>query len=118
MNFREKRLLIAMVILLLVITAKSFLLDPYKPANSEEEAFYDKVEMIQEVSESSWIYKSHLVTTRIVEIEEMTEKEKETKDLDGNVVENKGVYKAKIRKYVLGIIPFSDQTILDVVREE
>lgn len=114
MDIREKRLMIIMVILIGLLIIKSFFMDPYEPSNSKEKDFFDEVEQLLVLSEDSWLYNYKIVTTRIVHMKPMTEKEKTVKGQDGEVYQATGIYKAKVRKYVFGLIPFSDKYILDV----
>lgn len=114
MDSKEKKLLIAMVVLLAMLMVKSVFIDPYTPENQAQVKFYDEVEAILDISEDSWLYDSKLVTTRVVKMKKMTDKERTVKVEGGDAYVATGIYKAKVRKYVLGIIPFSDKYILDI----
>lgn len=114
MNKREKTIMIVLLVLLVLLIFKSFALDPYKPKNDGEEAFYNKVEGIMVEEYTGFLYDYKLVYPRIVKISEMTERERTVKDEDGNEYVADGLYKAKIRKYILGFLPFSEERILDL----
>lgn len=118
MDKKEKTLVVFMVILIFALLIKSILLDTYNPGNSEEQAFFDEVETILEMRETSWIYDYHIVSTRVVKLKVMTDKERTVKGPDGETYVATGIYKAKVRKYVFGIIPFSDKYILDINQNE
>lgn len=114
MNKREKYLMYFMVAIFLVLIVKSFVLDPYAPKNSNEEAFYEQVEGIMEDKYTGFLYENKIVYPRIVSISEMSEKERTVKDKEGNTYIADGIYKAKIRKYILGFLPFAEERLLDI----
>jgi hypothetical protein len=114
MNRKERIGVSALVILILLLFVKSLFLDTYEPKNSEESIFYEEVSNILNEKESSWLYTYNIVKTRIVNIKPMSERERTVKDDDGNTYEVSGIYKAKVRKYIFGILPFSENTVLDV----
>lgn len=111
---RDRIMIVIMVILVLALGVKSFVLDPYQPANDSEEAFMSYVQSIIDETYSGGLYGT-LVHIRIVKVSEMSENEKKYKDLDGNVQTATGTYKAKIRKYILGVLPYSEESILEGV---
>lgn len=113
---REKILLIALIVMIVLLGIKSYVLDPYSPSEVEE-TFYNKVEGIIADQYEGFLYDTKLVTFRIVKISEMSERERTVKDKDGNAYIADGIYKAKIRKYILGILPFSEERILDLKEE-
>lgn len=115
MNKREKYLIIATVALLLLLAIKSFVLDPYNPTEAET-PFYERVQGIIESEYDGALYDYNIVNVKIIKISEMSEKEK-TVEKDGETIVAQGIYKAKIRKYFLGILPFSQETILDHAEE-
>jgi hypothetical protein len=117
MQNREKILLVVTIILALVLIFKSIVLDTYRPENEAESQFYEKISTIIEERYSGWVFDYKIVTTKIIDISEMTEKEKTVKKGDETITVN-GVYKAKVRKYVFYIIPFADDKILDINLEK
>ena len=112
MKPKDKMLFVIMIVLIILLFIKSFALDNYKPKNDLEADFKIKIEEVVKERYSGNLYK--IVKIRIVKISEMSEKERTSKDKDGNVYFATGTYKAKIRKYILGVLPFSEETILDV----
>lgn len=110
---REKIFLIAMLILLVILCVKSLWLDSYSPKNIAEEAFYEKVELIIDEKYTGWLFDYKIVTTKITKISEMTEGDKTYKDLNGDIQETDGVYKAKVRKYIFWLLPFSEERLLE-----
>lgn len=117
MTKRDKLMLVVLAVLVLILGIKSFVLDPYQPKNSSEEAFMKTVSEIMEEKYTGGLY-NKLIFVRVVNIKEMTEKEKTYKDLEGNVQQTSGIYKAKIRKYVLGLLPYAEESILEGVKDE
>lgn len=112
MNNQSKIMLAILIVLALILSIKSLVIDPYKPIGDEKE-FYEEVEKIIEEKYSSWVYK-YVVDVKIVNMKEMTEAEKTLKDDDGNEYIAKGKYKAKVRKYIVSLLPFSEEWIVDV----
>jgi len=114
---RDKLFVVGMLVLLLILCVKSLWIDNYTPKNDLEEAFYTKVENIIDERYTGWLYDYHLVTPKIVKISEMSEGDKSYKDLEGNIKTTEGVYKAKVRKYILWILPFSEERILEGIEK-
>jgi hypothetical protein len=114
---REKVFFVGMVILIVLLLIKSLLIDNYTPKNTSEEVFYDKVETIIDEKYNGWLFDYNIVTTKITKISEMTEGDKTYKDFDGKIQETEGVYKAKVRKYIFWILPFSDERILEGIKK-
>lgn len=114
MNRREKILALVTVILLVLLIVKSFVIDPYHPKNEGEENFQSYVNELIEEKYSGGIY-DILVKIRIVDIDVMSETEKEYRDENDEIQKADGTYKAKVRKYILGILPYSDERILEGV---
>jgi len=114
---RDKFFVVGMLVLLLILCVKSLWIDNYTPKNDSEEAFYNKVENIIDERYTGWLYDYHLVTPKIVKVSEMSDTEKKYKDLEGNIQTTEGVYKAKIRKYILWILPFSEERILEGIEK-
>ena len=117
MTKRDKLFVVGMLVLLLILCVKSLWIDNYTPKNDLEEAFYTKVENIIDERYTGWLYDYHLVTPKIVKISEMSEGDKSYKDLEGNIKTTEGVYKAKVRKYILWILPFSEERILEGIEK-
>ena len=113
----DKIYIVALVVLVVLLVLKSFVFDPYSPKNEAEEKFMLHVESVVEEKYSGGIYNG-LVIIKITKITEMSLNEKTYKDLEGNPQIADGVYKAKIRKYILGILPFSEESILEGVPDE
>lgn len=97
LNSRERLLLIMIIIVGTVLVGKS-LIEGYKLNDSVsqgERSFYEWVEKKQEDEYSEGLYKTGIFTIKLISIKERSQDEGE-------------FYVAKLRKYVLGIIPFSD----------
>jgi hypothetical protein len=115
---KDKVLIGAMILLVILLAFKSFVLDTYKTKNEAETVFLSKIEKIIEDEYSGGLYKYRLINVKVVRITEMSERERTVTDKDGGEYEATGVYKAKIRKYILGILPFSEESILDIDLEK
>ncbi|MCH4890463.1 hypothetical protein EZV73_22980 [Acidaminobacter sp. JC074] len=117
MSKRDKIMILVMIGLVILLLVKSLVLDPYQVENEAEEAFLTYVEKLVDERYSGGLYGT-LVQIKVVNITEMSEREKSYKDLDGNVQVTQGTYKAKIRKYILGILPYAEESILEGVEDE
>lgn len=113
MKQRDKKLLLILVILLVGLIFKSTMLDEYIPINDMESNFKENVEKEIGKKYNNILYSNKILFIRIIDISEMSENDKTVKDSDGNSIILDGIYKAKIRKYILGFLPFSDEKVLD-----
>lgn len=118
MNKREKIYLIAIIVLLGLLLAKSFYLDEYKPVTEDEILFREYVEKVIDDKFHGFFSRSKLIGYRIVSI-------KKVEDEGVSVIEvkseNEGEYKnaeidgkyvAKIRKYLFHVLPYGEDKIL------
>ena len=117
MSKRDKIMVLVLIVLAVVLAIKSFALDPYQPQNDGEALFMEQVEKIVDERYNGGLYGT-LIHVRVVKITEMSEKEKSYKDLDGNSQVTEGTYKAKIRKYIFGLLPYAEESILEGVEDE
>jgi len=114
---REKTYLWMVIILLGILCVKSFWLDAYKAQNESEALFISRVTETLDQRFDNALYQRGILMYRIISVKEVTEEENQlVKKLDtikGNAVdiELQGKYKARIRKYVLGLLPFGQETI-------
>jgi hypothetical protein len=115
MSRRDKIMIIGLVALVLLLFLKSFILDPYQPKNDAEENFMTYVEEVMETRYSGGLY-GWFIHVKVVKISEMSTQEKAYKDLEGNTQIADGTYKAKVRKYILGVLPYSEESILEGVK--
>lgn len=118
MNKREKTLIIIAIVIGIALGIKSFVTDDYKPKNESEELFKVKIENIVKEKYNSTIFQKNIVVIRIVKISEMSEKEKTVSLKKDEVIIASGKYKAKIRKYIFGYLPFAEERIRDIESEE
>ena len=118
MNKREKTLIIIAIVLGIALGIKSFVTDDYKPKNESEELFKEKIENIVKEKYNSTIFQKNIVVIRVVKISEMSEKEKTVSGKKDEIIIASGKYKAKIRKYILGYLPFAEERIRDIKSEE
>lgn len=114
MNKRDKIYIYIAIALVLLLFLKSFVLDNYKAQNDSEAAFMASVDSIVAEKYDGFIY-DNLVVVKIVKVTEMSEREKKYKDMEGNMQTTSGTYKAKVRKYILGVLPYSEESILEGV---
>ncbi len=85
---REKVLLVATVILLIVISVKSIYFDPYEPLESEN---FTEVETFIDIQYDNFLYDAKLLKVRVIEYKTTDE---ETR--------------LHLRKYFLGLFPIGD----------
>lgn len=114
---RERIYIGTLLVLMGVLCVKSLWLDHYKPANEAEMLFMDQVEIALDERYQNPFYKYHILTYRIVGIGKISETEAKIvehydSEVDANVMlELKGSYKAKVRKYLLGLLPVGQETV-------
>lgn len=114
MSKKDKVLLTSMIGLIIILLIKSLILDDYKPKNEAESVFKSKIEKIVEAKYKGLLYDKQLIVVRVTKVSEMSDQERNSKDKEGNAYYASGVYKAKIRKYILGVLPFAEERILDI----
>ncbi|RKD26425.1 hypothetical protein SAMN02745883_02115 [Caminicella sporogenes DSM 14501] len=119
MNKREKMYVIVIIILLAILTVKSLFLDEFKPRTYEEKMFKEYVEKLTyKRYNNNFFMKKGLINFRVVSIKKIDDKGIsiiEVKDENNNnykQVKISGKYKAKIRKYVLHILPYGEDKVL------
>jgi len=111
LNRREKAYIIAVVFLAILLIIKSLYIDGYVPKNDEEKIFYDYVNMLIDENKKGDFLKHKIV--KIIKdegqstIEVYDEGSKQLKEIS-----LEGKYKARVRKYILGIIPYGEYTII------
>jgi hypothetical protein len=114
MTINEKRLMIVTGILLLVLIGKSVLIDGNLGSlNEEENQFLQQIQVVlSESTQEKFMYKTTLVRAKVIKIESLSESEFEKLQEEEQEVVLSFHYKAKVRKYFLWIIPFSEITML------
>lgn len=116
MNGREKTYTIVIVVLLVILAAKSLVLDNYKPGTEDEKLFYNYASEIAQEEYTNFLYKNHIATYKIVGIKKLEDEGVSVLESVVNgkkeLVEIQGKYKAKIRKYILWVLPFSEDKIM------
>lgn len=112
MKNHNKIYIAILCVLTVILLTKSLFLDNYKAVGDEVD-FYNEVSQIIEEKYDGGVY-DWLVGVRIVKMKVMTEDEKKLTDDEGNTYYATGKYKARVRKYVLGILPFAEEWILDI----
>jgi len=118
---REKNYMFAIVAMLLLLAVKSIFLDGVNDLNAEEKDFSQYVEQTIESSEKWALNKSDALSYKIVKIKK-TNEEAATIIVDENEkrsLEFSGHYTARVRKYILWILPYGDFSIsMENVKEE
>lgn len=118
MNRREKAYISISILLLIILIFKSVYLDDYNPQNKEEE-LYKEFAYRMAVEQAPGIFeKNKLRTFRVVNIKKIEEESisvistynKEKDEFEN--IEIEGVYKAKVRKYILGVMPYGEFSVL------
>lgn len=123
-NKREKIYIGVLVVLVMVMCVKSLWLDPYTPADESEIIFVEYVENALEEQFDNPLYTYHILTYRIVDVGEVSETEARLVEhydpgVDEKVMlELKGSYKAKVRKYLLGLLPVGQETVRLINNQE
>lgn len=112
MKNHNKIYIIILCVLVAILLVKSLILDPYKPVGDEVE-FFNEATQIIEGKYDGGIY-DWLVGVRIVKMKVMTEEEKTFTDDEGNEYFATGKYKARVRKYIVGLLPYAEEWILDI----
>lgn len=102
MNRREKGYTIAVVVLILVLAIKSFVLDPVKLEDPSEIVFAGWVNEKLEEEYDGFLYDNGIVVHRLVSVKIKTENDEE-------------LYVGKVRRYLLGVLPMSEQYIKENV---
>lgn len=114
---REKTYVGLVLLLLMVLVVKSFWLDAYRPQNEAETDYMKRVEQVLDERYDNVLYKRGVLVYRIVDLDEVTEKELEalresSVAAGGNLAEQlDGSYKVKVRKYLAGLLPVGHETI-------
>lgn len=114
MSKKDKVLIGALILLVVLLCFKSLVLDTYHAKNDGEADFLSKIEKIVDERYSGGLYDYKIISAKVIKVSEMSERERTVIGEDGEEIIATGVYKAKIRKYILGILPFSEESILDV----
>jgi len=121
MTKREKVYLAATVALILFLLVKSFVLDPVRPGNETEEAALLNIEKAMDEKFVGGLYDYKILVNRVVKLEPLKEDDSMLKAfIKNNNIETfdvEGKYKAKIRKYFLGILPVGEEKIINVEKE-
>lgn len=97
LNSRERLYLIMIIVFGIVLVGKSLIEGYSMPEDitASEKLFYEWVVEQEETEYSSGLYESGVFTIKLLSIKERSQEEGD-------------FYVAKLRKYVLGIVPFSD----------
>lgn len=118
MNKREKVYLIIIVLLLGALMLKSFYFDEYNPVTKDEKLFKEYVETLASKKYDGFLVNNKLISFKVVSIKKLENKGvsiikvKNGNDNDYKKVEIQGKYKAKIRKYLLHILPYWEDKVL------
>ncbi len=112
MSKKDKLLIILLIVSLCALVMKSFVFDEYKPDIEAEIEFKEKIENILDNKEKFFV--DTISSRRIVSIKVMSEDDKKVETEEGEEYIATGTYKAKVRRYLFGVLPFSEETILDI----
>lgn len=105
-NRTEKVMVVVTLILLVVLVAKSLIFDPTMGNTPGEKQFVQELNAQLATEKPGFFHRYYLVTDRIIKVSELTAKEIEALKKEG--ITSGTPYKAKMRTYFLGIIPFSE----------
>ena len=121
---KEQGYIVILVLLCLVLVVKSVCLDGYKPTNEGEKFYVVEVEKVLKERYSNVFYEKNVITYKIINLKLVT---KDDADLvehydpimdEAIMLELKGRYKAKIRKYIFGFLPVAHETVQLINTEE
>lgn len=117
MKKKERLYVLAAIFLLILLIIKSIYFDNYIPKNKEEELFKEYAEIIAWEQNEKSLDKGRFTTYKVVKItrveddgESIIQIYDDNKELEE--VKLQGKYKAKIRKYIFGVFPYGEATIL------
>ena len=117
MKATEKKMMMALIILLIGLSAKSFLMDPYR-AESELTADYAEfAKMMAPFKQQTMLDRMKVLTYRTVKVEQVHEGGDTyivALDPDADEMIDKqlpGSYEARVRAYLLWVIPLRDVQI-------
>ena len=96
MNRKEKILVVAVSVLLIIMGIKSALFDELKPSDASEAELIAKMETIITTDNDGFLYTSGIMMTRVIEVKE-----------------EDGVFKGHYRKYVFWLFPMGDEYYSD-----
>lgn len=101
MSKREKTYVLVTIVLVLMLLMKSTLIDPYKTKNNDEELFKVTVEEVLAEEYDGFLYDNNIIKMRVIKI-----------------YKDDGKYYAKVRKYFLSVLPYSDFKVVDQAEGE
>lgn len=114
---REKVYIVVVLVLIVILFAKSLLIDGYQPKNEEEVVFKAYIEKILEKRYDNTVYDTVFFNYKIVGIGKVSETEArivehyDPEKKEKVSYELKGSYKASVRKYLLGVMPIGQDTV-------
>jgi len=113
MGIREWRYASVVLLLLALLTVKSLVLDGVKDLSGEEAEFASYVEKTIENQEKWAINKTDVLSYKIVKIKKTNEETAiiTTDEEEKKSIELSGHYTARVRKYILWILPYGDFSI-------
>ena len=118
MSKREKIYSIAIVVLLVLLTVKSMVIDNYKPTTEDEQLFYTYASEIAQEQYDGFTYKYNISSYKIVSVKKIEDEGVSVLEVIDPITNEKvleeidGKYKAKIRKYLLWILPYGEDRIM------
>jgi len=111
MGKREGRYALVILILIALLTVKSLLLDGVTNLSGEKAEFARYVEQTIESREKWALNKTDALSYKIVKISKTNDEPLTIELEDDKVIELSGKYKARVRKYILWILPYGDFSI-------
>lgn len=102
MSKRERVYAVLVLVCIAVLAVKSFVLDPYAPTEPGEIAFSGWVAEQEAEVYDGVLFNAHILVDRIVDIGVQEE-------------EGQAVYVAKIRRYLVGVLPYKEMYIKEDV---
>jgi len=102
MSRRERVYVIAVIVLLVVLVVKSLVFDPVNLEEPQKIEFAMWVETKLDEKYDHFIFDYNIVVHRLVSVKQKEE-------------EGEMLYVGKVRRYLLGVVPFSEQYIKEKI---
>ncbi|RQD67013.1 MAG: hypothetical protein D5S00_11410 [Tindallia sp. MSAO_Bac2] len=114
MKANEKKMLIALIILLSGLAVKSFFMDPYRPESDQMAQYAEFAQLMAPFQQQTMLDRMKVLNYQTVDVERIKE-EGQTHiavlepDTDGIAeIELSGEYEARVRAYLFWIFPIRD----------
>ncbi len=114
MKATEKKMMMALIILLIGLAAKSLLMDPYRTESESMAAYAEFARLMAPFQQQTMLDRMKVLTYRTIQVEQVQgDEETHIVILDpyaDEMIDKRlsGTYEARVRAYLLWIIPLRD----------